>query len=129
VPRSESIAFAALGWWIAWATLERLRNRECLKRKLGELLEGSGHISAQDARAGHRGAKIQADAFGEVLFENSLVEKEALVAALTEVMAIAYVDCENAKPDPAALQLLPSKIADRYNVLPLRLSKGASWSS
>ncbi len=91
-----------------------------VKRKLGELLEGSGHISAQTLVRAIEEQKSKLTHLGEVLFENSLVEKEALVAALTEVMAIAYVDCENAKPDPAALQLLPAKIADRYNVLPLR---------
>jgi type IV pilus assembly protein PilB len=91
-----------------------------VKRKLGELLEGSGHISAQTLVRAIEEQKSKLTHLGEVLFENSLVEKEALVAALTEVMAVAYVDCENAKPDPAALQLLPSKISERYNVLPLR---------
>ena len=55
-----------------------------------------------------------------MLYENSLVEKEALVTALTELMSIPYVDCGNAKPDPAALQLISAKIAERYDAFPLR---------
>ena len=90
------------------------------KRKLGELLEGAGHISGRDLLRALEEQKSKLTRLGEVLYENSLVDKEALVTALSELMSIPYVDCGNAKPDPAALQLISAKIAERYDAFPLR---------
>ncbi len=93
------------------------------KRRLGEVLEGSGKISKHNLERAIEEQKLKVAHLGEVLFENSLVEKSALVDALSETTGIAYVDCSTVKPDPGALRLVPAKIAERYNVLPLRFEE------
>lgn len=90
------------------------------KRKLGEVLQHAGKISQLNLERAIEEQKSKVARLGEVLFENSLVEKDALVSALIETTGIPYVDSSAVKPDPAALRALPVKIAERFNVLPLR---------
>ena len=93
------------------------------KRRLGEVLEGAGKISKHNLERAIEEQKLKVAHLGEVLFENSLVEKSALVDALSETTGVPYVDCSTVKPDPGALRLVSAKIAERYNVLPLRFEE------
>jgi type IV pilus assembly protein PilB len=93
------------------------------RQKLGELLRERGHISAEDLTEAIEAQKTKLVRLGEVLFERSLVDKNSLITALSEVSGVGYVDCLAVEPDQQALQLIPAKIAERYCALPLRLDR------
>lgn len=90
------------------------------KRKLGEVLARRGQISDEGLSKAILEQKSKLVHLGEILYESSTVEKDALVAAISEVTGVDYVDCTTVRPDPEALALLPAKIAQQFFVLPLR---------
>ncbi len=79
------------------------------------------HISAEDLTKAIEVQKTKLVRLGEVLFERSLVDKDSLVTALSEVSGVAYVDCLAVEPDLQALKFIPAKLAERYCALPLRV--------
>ena len=91
------------------------------RRKLGELLQERGQISASDLKKAIELQKTKLVRLGEVLFERSLVDKDSLIAAIAEVSGVAYVDCTKVEPDRRALRMIPAKLAEKYSALPLRL--------
>ena len=91
------------------------------RRKLGELLRERGHISAADLTKAIEVQKTKLVRLGEVLFERSLVDKDSLITALSEVSGVSYVDCLTVEPDPQALKFIPAKLAERHCALPLRI--------
>ena len=90
------------------------------KRKLGEVLARRGQISDESLSKAILEQRAKLVHLGEILYESSTVEKDALVAAISEVTGVEYVDCTSVRPDPAALALLPAKLAEQFSVLPLR---------
>ena len=90
------------------------------RRKLGEILSRRGQISAETLTKAIEHQKSKLVHLGEILYESSAVEKQALVTAISEITGVTYVDCSSVRPDAAALELLPAKIAEQFNVLPLR---------
>jgi len=90
------------------------------KKKIGEVLQDRGKISAADLQKviGEQQGKVIH--LGELMLERGLVAKEDLGAALEEVSRIPYVDCASTVPDLGALRMVPRSMAERLCVLPLR---------
>ena len=90
------------------------------KRKLGEILAKRGQISPERLSKAIEEQNSTLVHLGEILFKSEAVEKKPLALAISEVISIPYVDCAAARPDPEALALISPKVAEQFNVLPLR---------
>ena len=77
------------------------------RKRLGELLQERGKISAESLQQLFHDQKDKAIRLGELILERGLVEKSALTKALEEVSRVPYMDCTNVTCDPLALQAIP----------------------
>jgi type II secretory ATPase GspE/PulE/Tfp pilus assembly ATPase PilB-like protein len=94
------------------------------KKKLGEVLQERGHISATDLSqiiAEQHGKVIR---LGELMLDRGLVTKDALSSALEEVTHVPYLDCTTAKPSREVLALIPRQLAVRCCVFPIAKEAG-----
>jgi type IV pilus assembly protein PilB len=91
------------------------------KKRLGEVLRERGHISAADLNQAIQDQQGKLIHLGELMLARGLVAKSDLVAALSEVSHIAYLDCSEVQAEPAALHLVPPDMARRCSVLPVQV--------
>ena len=95
------------------------------RKRLGELLQERGKISAESLQQLFSDQKNSAVRLGELILARGLVEKSALTKALEEVSRIPYLDCTNVTCEPAALKAIPYEVARRLAVLPIRFEPSA----
>jgi type IV pilus assembly protein PilB len=93
------------------------------RRKLGEILEDRGHISAADLQKLFKEQEGKAVRLGELILERGLVDKRSLVKALEEVSRVPYLDCTKIQCDPAILQTIPKAMAVRLCILPVHMDQ------
>ncbi|MBZ5641448.1 MAG: Flp pilus assembly complex ATPase component TadA [Acidobacteriia bacterium] len=91
------------------------------RKRLGELLQERGKISAESLQQLFSDQKDKAIRLGELILERGLVEKSALTKALEEVSRVPYMDCTNVTCDPQALHSIPHEVARRLSILPIRM--------
>ncbi len=89
------------------------------KKKLGEVLQERGHISALDLTQVVSDQQGKVIRLGELMLERGLVTKPDLASALEEVIRVPYFDCFTANPDRGVLALVPRQLAIRCCVFPL----------
>jgi type IV pilus assembly protein PilB len=94
------------------------------RKKLGEILQDRGHISAEDLHQLFEEQKGKMVRLGELILERGLVDKPALVKALEEASRVPYLDCSTLPCDLLVLQSVPKSMAVRLDVLPFRAEKG-----
>jgi type II secretory ATPase GspE/PulE/Tfp pilus assembly ATPase PilB-like protein len=95
------------------------------KQRIGAILVDAGLITQQELdralalQAGSRGRRL-----GEVLVSMGVVSTRTVQVMLSEKLGIPYVNAEAFEVEPAAIELVPAELAQRYNLLPLlRLGK------
>jgi type IV pilus assembly protein PilB len=93
------------------------------RKKIGEVLQDRGKISAANLQKVIGEQHGKAIHLGELMLQRGLIEKEDLGAALEEVSRIPYVNCTSTVPDPSALKIVPRSMAERLCVLPLRVEQ------
>src|SRR5216684_1191851 len=103
----------------------QMRNHAMKRKRLGELLQERGKISAESLQQLFGEQKDKAVRLGELILERGLVEKSDLTKALEEVSRVPYLDCTNVSCDPLAIQAIPYDIARRLCVLPIRFEPSA----
>jgi type IV pilus assembly protein PilB len=89
------------------------------KRKLGEILRERGQISPADLAKAIEEQQGKVIHLGELLLQRRLVNKSDLIAALTEITRVPYVDCSKVRVESEALHLIPQPVAQRCCALPL----------
>ncbi len=89
------------------------------KRKLGEILRERGQISPADLAKAIEEQQGKVIHLGELLLQRRLVRKSDLIAALTEITRVPYVECSKVQVEPEALRLIPQPVAERCCALPL----------
>jgi type IV pilus assembly protein PilB len=89
------------------------------RKRLGELLQERGKISAESLQQLFQDQKDKGARLGELILESGLVEKSALTKALEEISRVPYLDCTSITCEPQALQAIPYEIAHRLAVLPI----------
>lgn len=57
----------------------------------------------------------------QLLLQRGTVSKEDLIAALSEVTTVPYVDCTTVEVPTEALRAIPAAMARRCNMLPIKL--------
>jgi type IV pilus assembly protein PilB len=93
------------------------------RKKLGEVLQDGGHISAANLQKLFIEQETKMVRLGELILESGLVDKPFLIKALEEVSLVQYVDCGSIQSDPEILQLIPESMAMRLDVLPIRMDQ------
>ena len=93
------------------------------RKKLGEILQDRGQISAGDLQKLFKEQEEKMVRLGELILERGLVDKRSLVKALEEVSRVPYLDCTTIQCDPAVLQTIPKAMAVRLDILPIHMEQ------
>jgi type IV pilus assembly protein PilB len=93
------------------------------RKKLGEILQDGGKISAAELQQLFEEQKGKMVRLGELILERGLVDKPSLVKALEEVSRVPYLDCTTIQCDAAVLKLIPKPMAVRLDILPVRMEE------
>lgn len=91
------------------------------KKRLGEVLCERGQISAADLKKALQEQQGKVIHLGELLLQRKLVSKKELAAALAEVSAVDYVDCQKLQPAADVLKLIPAPLAKRCRAIPVAI--------
>ena len=92
---------------------------------IGDLLLAKGLISADQLRIAAIEQTARNEPLGRILVRLGFLDEATLRGALSEALAHASVDLDNAIPDPEALALVPLPVARRYQVVPLAFHAGS----
>jgi type IV pilus assembly protein PilB len=93
------------------------------RKKLGEILQDRGQISASDLQQLFNEQEGKMVRLGELILERGLVDKPSLVKALEEVSRVAYLDCATIQCDTAVLRSIPKSMAVRLDILPIHMDQ------
>jgi type IV pilus assembly protein PilB len=91
------------------------------RKRLGEILEGRGQISAESLQQLFKEQEGKMVRLGELILERGLVDKPSLVKALEEVSRVPYLDCSTVQCDKEALQKIAKSMAIRLEILPVQI--------
>jgi adsorption protein B len=96
------------------------------KRKLGEILVGSGHLTASALRAA-LAAQPAGMLFGEHLVRSGQLSEDSVYEALSfqQGLPIGHVDVQNVSPHVA--HALPEHVVREWGVLPFRVREGSMF--
>src|SRR6202166_337237 len=87
------------------------------RKKLGEILQDRGHISAANLQKLFIEQETKMVRLGELILESGLVDKPSLIKALEEASLVPSVDCGSIRSDPEVLPFIPESMAMRLDVL------------
>ncbi len=90
-----------------------------VRKKLGETLVGWGLLDANALADALQYAKEHNKRIGEALVELELCSEDDVVKALATQFGLEYIDLDKHAVDREVLSLIPSKMIEDYNVLPL----------
>lgn len=88
--------------------------------RLGEQLVERGLISRDTLQEALRRQRFNGKLLGEVLVEMGAVEEDGIRRTLTDVFGIEKLSPSELKADEETLDLLPRKLAKKYNVFPIQ---------
>ena len=89
------------------------------KKKLGEQLVEKGLATADQVDIALTEQKKKGRLIGELLVSLGFVSESVMRDTLGKVLGISSIDLNSVVPDPAALELVPKEIAERYVVVPV----------
>jgi type IV pilus assembly protein PilB len=89
------------------------------RKKLGEVLQERGHISALDLAKLITEQQGKVIRLGELMLDRDLVTKAALASALEEITRVPYLDCSAVHPDKSVLAAVPRVLAIKCCVFPV----------
>ena len=95
------------------------------RKRLGEILQERGKISASDLQQLFHEQRAKAIRLGELILERGLVDKASLIQALEEVSRVPYLDCSAIRCEESALEAIPGAVAERLAILPIRMESAA----
>ncbi len=91
------------------------------RKRLGEILQERGKISASDLHKLFQEQHGTAVRLGELILNRGLVDKASLIEALVEVSRVPYLDCSTIRCEKIALEAIPGAVAERLAILPVRM--------
>ena len=89
------------------------------KKKLGEQLVEKGLATADQVDIALTEQKKKGRLIGELLVSLGFVSESVMRDTLGKVLGISSIDLNSVVPDPAALELVPKEVAERYVVVPV----------
>ena len=93
------------------------------RKRLGEILQDRGQISAGDLQQLFKEQEGKMVRLGELILERGLVDKPSLVKALEEVSRVPYLDCTTVQCDQSVIQAITKSMAIRLEILPIHLDQ------
>src|SRR5260370_4914648 len=95
------------------------------RKRLGEIRQERGKISAADLHKLFQEQHGTAVRLGELILNRGLVDKASLIEALVEVSRVPYLDCSTIRCEKIALEAIPGAVAERLAILPVRMEKAS----
>ena len=92
-------------------------------RRIGELLVDAGALTTDAIERALR-RKQRGERLGDTVVRLGLCSEADIADAVADRMRLPRVDVSVVRPDPAALELVPAEVAERLDVLPLRIEHG-----
>ena len=90
------------------------------RRRLGDLLVAAGAISGEQLQQA-LAASAPGERLGQVLLRLEHVDEEAVADAVARQLGLPRVDLEVERPTEEAVGLVPARLAERHDIVPLRL--------
>jgi twitching motility protein PilT len=94
-------------------------------KPLGEVLVDERVISREQLQQALLRQKETGAPLGKILLEMGLVEETALVEAVSKQIGVPFVDLEDARLDPAVVDLIPLEFARAREAIPVRIDGNA----
>lgn len=89
-----------------------------------DFLVGQGIITAARMEDVKKEMKISGLGLQEIIGSMGIISEEQLTKKLAEVFAVPYMDLKSYLFDTDVIKLIPDKIAKKYEIVPLYVSKG-----
>lgn len=99
------------------------------KKQLGQILLEEGLLDEFQLKSALGYQKKWGGQLGKVLVDNHFVTEEALVKAVHKQTGVAIVDLTRLEIPDYLLRLVPLELANRYNLIPVRLDGAAGTSN
>lgn len=91
-----------------------------LKKHVGEILIKRGLIDKAQLDTALERQRITGDKLGRLLIKLGFLSEEELGNALSEQINVPHVDLSTEELDPAVINLIPEKVARKYDLIPIR---------
>jgi type IV pilus assembly protein PilB len=96
-----------------------------VNRRLGDMLVTEGLITPEDLRRALNEQKGTSEKLGSLLVRMNLLTEEQLIAFLSRQYGIPSITLSQLDIDPEVLRLVPSQLAKRYEVIPIKRTGNA----
>ena len=96
-----------------------------VNRRLGDLLVAEGLIGPDDLRRALSEQKGTSEKLGSILVRLNLLSEEQLIGFLSRQYGIPSITLSQLDIDPEVLRLVPSQLAKRYEVIPIKRTGNA----
>lgn len=93
------------------------------KKRLGEILIDAGLINETQLASALNSQKTWGGKLGSTLVRMGFVKEEDLLRCLSAQLRLPSVDFAKIRVAPKALQAIPHRIAEKYNVIPVALKE------
>ncbi len=93
------------------------------RRRLGEILTEAGQITETQLKAALQSQKTWGGKLGSTLVHMGFVGEEDILRSLSAQLRLPSVDFRKVKVSPRALQAVPVRVAEKYNVIPVALKE------
>ncbi len=93
------------------------------RKRLGEVLLELGFVDEQDLSEALRYQKLSGYRLGTALMALRMIAEWQLTEALGKALGVEVVDLSKTRPTPAALKLIPQRLAERFDLIPLKLER------
>ena len=90
------------------------------RRRLGDLLVSAGVVTREHLEDGLLDA-LPGERLGQVLVRLGHVDEEAVADAVARQLGLQRVDLDVERPTEAAIDLVPARLAERHDIVPLRV--------
>lgn len=88
------------------------------RKRLGDILVGSGKITEYQLNDALKLQKTLGKKLGEILVDNALVTEDEIIESIHEQTGIEEVDLNTIKFDRKVIGLVPQNLCDKYEVVP-----------
>jgi type IV pilus assembly protein PilB len=105
------------------ATVRRSHVLQRLSLRLGERLIDEGWVDSEQLEAALEVKRRTGGFLGETLLDLGYISAAQLGSVLEEIYGVPYVDLGSATIDPAAVALVPEKLARQNLILPMRVEQ------
>ncbi len=90
------------------------------RKRLGEILIGMGHVTAEKIEDALIHARRTGVKLGEALVDLNMVEEEQVAKALCRQNKLPYVDLSKVKLKADVIDLIDSRVAEEYDIVPVK---------